>query len=223
MRTFAAVSILMLSAATLVAGDEDVNHHFAASVARAGVRRIVVEIPAGEITIRNNTTNAISVTGEVRRSYNTHHDRVQAQRVVDDISAEIVIRGDEAIVRRHFGPNAHGWSARSFHSDMEVHLDVPPGVDLLLNTNFGEIDIDGSFGNIDADLTAGEIHVRTPRAVARDVHASVRIGEVHANTGDETISKEGVFPGAMHYLNVSGKSDINVHSTFGEVHVTLTR
>lgn len=223
MRILAALSILMLSTAAAFAGDDAVTHHFAASVARGGIQRVVVEIPAGQISIRNGGASTISVNGEVRRSFDGHHERVRAQRIVDDVSAEIIVRGNEAIVRRHFGPNAQSWSAKSFHSGLEVQLEVPPGIDLLLMTRFGEIDVDGAFGNIDADLTAGEIHVRTPRAGTREVNASVRIGEVHGNSGGDLIEKEGLFPHALYYVNAGGKGDINLHTTFGEVHVTLTR
>src|SRR5947207_3151432 len=96
---------------------------------------------------------------------------------------------------------------------------VPPGVDVTLETHYGEVDLDGTFGNVECDLTAGEIHVRTPRANVRDLSASVRIGEVHANLGDQSIDKEGLFPGGMQWVNASGKSDLHVHTTFGEVHV----
>ncbi|MEO6260282.1 MAG: hypothetical protein ABIP63_08005 [Thermoanaerobaculia bacterium] len=222
MRALAALSILMLSMPAL-AGDDDVTHRFASAVSRGTTQRVVVEIPAGRITIRNGSTSEISVKGEVRRSFDGHHEKVRAQRVADDVSAEIIVQGKEAIVRPRFGPNAQSWSARSFHSGMEIQIEVPPGMDVLLTTRFGEIDAEGTFGSIDADLTAGEIHVRTPHAAAREVNASVRIGEVHANTGEELIEKEGLFPRAMHYVNTGGKRDINLHTTFGEVHVTLTR
>ena len=127
------------------------------------------------------------------------------------------------MVRRRYGSHAHGWSARSFHSGFEIKLEVPRGVDIILETKYGEVDIDGTFGNVECDLRAGEIHVRTPRANVRDLSASVRVGEVHANLGDHSIEKEGLFPGSMTWVNAAGKSDLHVHATFGEVHVTLTR
>lgn len=84
---------------------------------------------------------------------------------------------------------------------------MPPGVDVTIETRYGEVDIDGSFGNVLCDLRAGEIHVRTPRA----------------NVRDHSIEKEGLFAGGIEWSNAAGKSDMRVHTTFGEVHVTLTR
>src|SRR5205823_15124992 len=131
---------------------------------------------------------------------------------------EIDVNGDQAVVRRRFGSQAHSWSARSFHSGFEIKLEVPRGVDIILETKYGEVDIDGTFGNVECDLRAGEIHVRTPRANVRDLSASVRIGEVHANLGDHSVDREGLFPGTMTWIYADGKADLHVHTTFGEVH-----
>jgi hypothetical protein len=223
MRIRLAVAAALALAALSAAADEEVTHSFSSSVARGAVRRVVIAIPAGEVKLRNGAANRIAISGEVRRSYDGWRRREKEQRIADDVSAEIDVRGDEAVVRRHFGSNARSWSARSFHSGVEVKVEVPAGVDVIFETRYGEIDVDGTFGNVEADLTAGEIHVRTPRANVRDLSASVRIGEVHANLGDQSIEKEGLFPGSMTWVNAAGRADLHVHTTFGEVHVTLTQ
>ena len=80
----------------------------------------------------------------------------------------------------------------------------------------------GDFGDVAADLRAGEVKVRVPRARVRELNASCRVGEVRANVGTEIITKEGLFPGRTHYFNPKGKTHVNVHVTAGEVDVTLT-
>lgn len=219
--------LFLVTAALLVAGaalaDDEVTHAFSSSASGGHVRRVVIDIPAGDVKIRNGSANRIAVTGEIRRSYDGNHGRLKAQQIADAISAEVVINGDEAIVRRHFGPGAQSWNAKSLHSNVEITVDLPPGVDLDVSTRYGEVDIDGAFGSIDADLRAGEVHLRTPRANVRDLHASVLIGEVHTYFGDHYIENEGVFPRVARFSNPGGKSDVSVHSTFGEVHVTLTK
>jgi len=217
---------LLAVAALLVAGaalaGEEVSHSFAVAAARGQVRRVVIDIPAGEFRIRNGVANRITLRGISTRHFDGYRRRAKEQQTVDDISAEVVIKGDEAIVRRHFGPNAQSWSAKSYHSTVDLTVELPPGVDVELSTRYGSIDIDGAFGNIDTDLRAGEVHVRTPRANVRDLTASVSIGEVHTYFGDHYIENEGVFPQSARYHNAGGRSDVSVHTTFGEVHVTLT-
>jgi hypothetical protein len=218
---FLTVAALLVAGAAL-AGDE-VTHSFATTAARGHVRRVVIDIPAGEVRIRNGAADRIAVNGMTKRHFEGYRRRAKEQEIADDISAEVVIHGDEAIVRRHFGPAAQSWSARSYHSAVDITVEIPPGVDVDIATRYGSIDIDGAFGNIDTDLRAGEVHVRTPRANVRDLIASVSIGEVHTYFGDHYIENEGVLPRSARFHNAGGRSEVNVHSTFGEVHVTLTQ
>jgi hypothetical protein len=220
--------LLFVAAALLLAGaaaaDDEVTHPFAASATTHGqVHRVIIDIPAGSVKIRNGAAGRIAVHGEVRRHFDGYRRRAKEQSIANDITAEIAIDGDEATVRRHFGPGAQSWSAKSIHSDVDVTVDVPPGVDVDVSTRYGEVNIDGAFGKIDSDLRAGEVHVRTPRVNVRDLRASVLIGEVHTYFGDHYIENEGVFPRTAHFHNAAGRSDVSVHSTFGEVHVTLTQ
>ena len=223
MRIRLAVAAALALAAFSAAADEEVTHSFASSVPRGHIRRLVIDIPAGEVKLRNGAGNTIALRGEIRRSYDGWRRRPKEQRIADDISAEIYVNGDEAIVRRRYGLNASSWSARSLHSGFDVRIEVPPGVDVTIETRYGEVDIQGTFGNVQCDLRAGEIRVRTPRANVRDLSAWVRVGEAHANLGDHSIQKEGLFAGGIEWSNSSGgKSDMRVHTTFGEVRVTLT-
>jgi hypothetical protein len=221
-KAFLLATATLLTAGTALA-DFVVSHPFATTAPRGHVRRVVIDIPAGEVKIRNGVADRIAVTGTSRRHFDGYRRTEKEQQIANDISAEVVINGDEAIVRRRFGPNAQSWSAKGFHSTFDVTVELPPGMDVDVDTRYGEVDIDGAFGSIDSDLRAGEVHVRTPRANVRDLTASVTIGEVHTYLGDHYIENEGVFPHVARFHNASGRSDVNVRSTFGEVHVTLTQ
>jgi len=215
---------LIAAAALLAAGgalaDDYVTHAFSSAAALGSIRRVVVDVPAGDVKVRNGSGNRISVTGLVRRDYDD--DREKQQRVVDDISVEIYTSPTEAVVRRKTGPNARGWSARN-NSDYRVTIEVPPGLDVAIETKYGDVEIDGSFGSVLCDLRAGEIHATLPRETVKELSASVRVGEVHASVGDHRIDNEGVFPRAAKWTNpAGGRASVNLHTTAGEVHVTLT-
>ena len=223
MRMALVFTALALVGASAAVADEEVTHPFSASVARGGIRRVIVDIPAGEVSLRNGATDRISISGVVERSYDGYRRREKQQQIVDDIGAEIFVNGSEALIRRKFGPNAQGWSAKSWHSSYRVTVEVPRGVDVDIETRYGELKLDGEFGNINVDLRAGEIHLRTPRAAVHELNASVRIGEVHTDFGEDREDHEGIFPNSTHFINVGGRSRINVHTTVGELHVTLTK
>jgi hypothetical protein len=184
---------LLLSAAVLIAGavsaDEEVTHPFSKSISRDGIKRVIVDIPAGEVRLRNSSGDRIAISGESRREYDGHRERAKEQRIVDDIGAEIFTNGDEALIRRSYGPNAQSWSARSWHSNYRITVEVPRGMDVDIETRYGELSIEGDFGNLNADLRAGEIRYTSsmPRCVSAKC---IRISEWIAK-----ITKAS-FPGA---------------------------
>ena len=203
--------------------DEEVTHNFSSSHSREGIRRVIVDIPAGEVSLRNGSGERISISGYARRDYDGYRERKKEQRIVDDIGAEIFTNGDEALIRRSYSRNAESWSAKSWHTKYRITVEVPRGMNVDIETKYGELSVEGEFGNLNADLRAGEIHVRVPRASVHELNASVRIGEVHTDFGLDREDHEGILPGSTHFLNTGGRSRINLHTTIGELHVTLTR
>ena len=221
---------LTLAAALLVIAlpafaDEEVRHPFSASIPRGPVKRVFGDLPAAEIELVTSTGRTIAISGEIRREFiGDTSDYPKQQAIVNDITAVIRSSGNEAVVERKFGPKAGSWAAHNLRNNVKLRLEVPSDVDVELGTRYGEVHIDGEFGDIDVDLRAGEIYLRTPHDAVRDLNASVRVGEVHADLGDERVNNEGVFPGATHFHNANGRrSHISLHTTAGEVHVTLTR
>lgn len=219
MRTALVLAASLFAAAPALATDAE--HSFQTSAPRGRVQRVVIDIPFGEFTVRNGASDQLSVAGIASRDYDGPRERAWAQKVVDDTSVEISINGAEAVVRRKFGPNAQSWRAKKF-TGMDLKLELPPGIDVRFETGAGEIDLAGTFGDVDIDLSAGEIDVRVPRGTVRELNASCRIGEVRTNLGSEIVSREGIFPGKTHFYNADGRAHVNVHTTVGEVRVTLT-
>jgi hypothetical protein len=221
MRTTLALAALTLVAVTASA-ESKVRHPFESSVPRGNVRRVVVDIPAGDVTIRNGAADRLAVSGYVSREPDSPGSRDKEQRIVNDTTVEIYASNQEAIVRRRFGPEADSWRGSMF-SDYKVVVDVPAGVSIDLQTRYGDVSIEGSFGDIDVDLRAGEIDLRIPQRDVRQLNASCRVGEVHTQIGDDIVDREGVFPGKTRYSNAAGKSIVNIHVTAGEIRATLTR
>lgn len=203
-----------------VASAKDAEHAFQTSVPRGQVQRVTIDIPFGAFKIVNGAETRLALSGIASRDYDGERERVWAQKVVDDTSVEIYVNGADAVVRRKFGPDADSWRARKF-TGYDLRLELPPGVDLVFETSAGEIDITGRFGDIDAELRAGEITMRLPKAGVRELRASCRIGEVRTHLGNEIVTREGILPGRTRYFNPEGRSRINVHVTAGEVEVTL--
>lgn len=218
MRTSLLIASLLFATTAFA---RDAEHAFQTAVARGQVQRVLIDIPYGSFTVRNGSSHQLAVSGIVSRDYDGSRERAWAQKVVNDTSVEIYVRGAEAIVRRKFGKSAQSWRAKRF-TGIDLRLEVPPGVDIRFDTSAGEVDLEGNFGDISIEMGAGEIDVRVPRAKVRELNASCRIGEVRTNLGKEIVTREGILPGRTHFFNAEGKAHVNVHVTVGEVDVTLT-
>ena len=206
----------------LPAAARQVRHNFQSSVARGQVRRVVIDVPAGDIDVRNSTGDRINVSGWVSRDPDTDANRDKEQRIVDDTSVEISVSKDEATVKRQFGAQAQSWRAGMFTS-YHVLVEVPKGMDVDVQTKYGDVTINGSFGDLDVDMRAGDLDVRLPKKDVRQLNASARVGDVRAKLGDEVVQREGVFPGKTRYVNPDGRSIVNVHVTAGDVNVVLSQ
>jgi hypothetical protein len=220
MRYTLSFAACVLFATTVLA--RDVEHAFQSSVPRGEIQRVVIDVPFGAFKVRNGPSNRLALSGIASRDYDGKKEKEWAQKVVDDTSVEFYVNGTSAIVKRKFGKNAQSWRAMKF-TGVDLVIELPPGVDVQFETSAGEIEMTGTFGDIDIDLRAGEVDVRIPRAGVRDLHASCRVGEVRTNLGTEIVTREGILPGRTKYFNAGGTSHVNVHVTAGEVDVTLTQ
>lgn len=215
---FAAVGLLLAIPST--AAERVVRHSFASTTPAPGVRTVLVEIPSGSIKVINGHANEIRIAGVARRDFDAW-DKVEShQKIADAVDVEAYVNGRDAIVRRRFGPGARSWRSQKF-TQIELTLEVPAGVSISFTTSTGEIRMNGSFGNIDADLRAGELYIRTPRSDVRELNASCRVGEVYTNLGHEIVTREGVLPRRTHFENPAGRTRINAHVTAGEIHIDL--
>ena len=89
---------LLLAVAVGAHADRRVAHRFESSVPLRGIKRVVIEIPAGDIHVRNGNTNDIVASGEVRREYDDDDDRAEVQQSIDDVDVEIYTNGDRKSV-----------------------------------------------------------------------------------------------------------------------------
>lgn len=219
-RTLLAAALVL--AAWPALANHEVKHEFQQAIPATGIRRLVVDIPAGEVVVRNGASNQLVLRGHAKREFDGTNPMEKNQKIVDDASAGFYVNNEEAIVRRRFGPNAQGWRAEKF-TDFKVIIEVPAGTSLDLGTKYGDVTIDGTFGDVIVDMRAGDLDVRTPRANVRELSASCRVGDVTTNLGHEIISRSGLFPGTTRWEKADGNSRLKLHVTAGDIDVRLTR
>jgi hypothetical protein len=101
--------------------------------------------------------------------------------------------------------------------NVKVVIQVPRRSDLYVRLSAGELRVSGIEGHKDIGISAGElrIHVGDPAAY-RDVHSSVRIGEIHADAFH--VTKEGFFRN----FTQRGTGNYSLSATVGVGEVVLT-
>jgi hypothetical protein len=216
------IATALLLAATSALANHEVEHSFQQGIPAAGIRRVVIDIPAGEVTVRNGSRDSLTIIGKAKREYDGTDRQEKNQKIVDDVSAAFVVTNEEAVVQRRFGPNARGWRAEHF-TDFHVTIEVPPGTSLEFATKYGEVEIDGIFGDVTVDMRAGDLRLVTPRANVRELSASCRVGDVTTNLGNQLVERSGLFPGTTHWEKSDGNSRLKLHVTAGDINVKLTQ
>lgn len=217
-----ALAATLTFASSAVAAERKVSHAFDSSLAAANIRRIVVEIPVGEVTVKTGSSSEIRVEGMATREADESERKTRAaQSLVDNSSVVIKSRGKIAYIEPLYRGDAGGWVKRK-KTQFRVTVTVPAGLPVDIDQNVGEVAVAGATGDLNLRLGVGEVRVTMPKAAVRELSASASVGEVKTNFPDRTITKEGFFAGTTHYLNEGGRSNVNLRLRVGEMHIDLT-
>lgn len=210
------IAFTTLTASTLAAdvARKEIQH----SIPSGNVARVTIDVPVGTLQIVNSRGPNVTVTGAIERDFHTGRGERKANEILAASDVELSLRGKSAVIRPRV--NA-GWGAGRAN---EYHLvvSVPRNVDLYIEQGVGELKMEGSFGNVDAALSVGDIEIRMPRSEVRELNAAASVGEVKSNLGDRVVTAEGFFAGSTHYLNERGHSTVRVRLRVGDAHIELT-
>ena len=217
MRRLAFLIFILLPAIALPArADRDQTvRTFTQSFPGAGLSRISLDIPVGEVEV----TAADRPDVEVEIRVLCDRDRLAAcTERAKKATITAGRSGDRISVRLTKGSSwgHHGLKVKAFVTAprrLAVHTDL--GV--------GELRIDGFAGDVSADLGVGEVHVTAPEAAVRSVSVDTGIGEGHLVAAGRHWSSEGLFTREIHWRDGAGDARINVECGVGEAHVRLDR
>lgn len=211
--------MLALLLAASIAEGAVATHEVTRSVPASQILRIVVDVPAANVKIRNSEEQELRVVGRYSKSYRGNK-LDGAQKVVDAAGLRIETAGPRAIITRDLQGPANGFlSRRGLELDLEIF--APKHVNVEVKQRSGDVKIDGSFRDVEVNLAAGDVSVRTPKRNVRELVASSKVGEVNTNVGDRTVTRQGLMAGSTYFMNDDGSSSVKVAVRFGRVDVEL--
>lgn len=186
------------------------------TVPSGGAIRLDLSIHDVELRVREGSTVRVLVDMEVSGSEN------KAREYLEGNIPRMGIEGDDLVIRAEAPGKKSWWSGGwgGLRSKARVEVELPPGVDVDLNTASGDLSLDGELGDgvLDANTASGDITLRGGGARIRlntasgdirldpagrveslsantasgDIHAAGNFGKVSLNTASGDIEAEGL-------------------------------
>lgn len=215
------IASLFLMASVAMA-DSEVGKTIRKSISAQGVKSIEVKISVASLEIRTSAAREIQISGAIRREYDSPRGRERARKIVEDTDIEVLVRGDQATIREKKEGAARSGTARWVSNEVELRITLPAGSNLEVEMDVGELDIDGDLRDVGVEMNVGELSVRLPKRNVKELSAGARIGEVHADFGERTVTREGILAGRTRYASDTGIGIVDLSLDIGEVDITLS-
>ena len=202
---------LLLFCGVLSAGPrEEVRRDFQKTAALPAGRRLSVDSSLGNVNIRAQSKNEVTVIGAIRCSADT---AAEARSWCDQIEIRVDESGAGITVRTQYPNhrNTHnlGWS---------VNLDIamPEGAPLDVRNRFGGVTVQGARAGTDINNSNGNIYLANTRGNGRIQNAFGNV-EVQTCDGDLSVTNGN---GWVRVTDVTGSAEIG--NRFGDVRVINT-
>jgi hypothetical protein len=210
----------ILAAAALLgslpaAADSDVVvRRFLKQLPGAGVERVLVDVPVGEVIIDGGTGAQIQL--EVRLECDERggacEDLAQRVKVVFSREAgELTLRVKEWPKTSNKGLEAH------------VRVLVPRDLALEAHLGVGQLNIASLEGNVEAELGVGELNITLPAASVGSVSADTGIGAANLVAAGRHYESAGLVAREIRWNKGAGKSRVEADCGVGEIDIKLTK
>jgi hypothetical protein len=207
MRTRIGISFLLICCGCAAWPREEVRRDFQKTLPLVAGRNLKVENSLGNVNIRAQAKNDVTVIGAIRCSADT---AVEARSWCDQIQIRVEESGAGITVRTDY-PSHHntrnlGWS---------VNLDIaaPEGAPLDVRNRFGGVTIQGAHAGAAINNTNGNIYVANARGSQR---VENRFGNVEVQSCDGDLAVNNT-NGWVRATDVTGASEIA--NRFGDIRV----
>ncbi len=154
------------------AAEADIEIHKEHSFdARAGAT-VVVDVSFHNVEVTARPGNTVNVVVDLTIS----GDGSSSKRAAEDLQPEFSDEGKKLIIR---STRDGGWSWKKARARGKVVIEMPPGMDLLLDLSSGSCRINGDFGDavVRFDASSGSL---TANGAMRELHSDFSSGSVNA-------------------------------------------
>jgi DUF4097 and DUF4098 domain-containing protein YvlB len=172
---------------------------------------VVIDVSFHDVEVTAQPGNAVDVTVDIT----IKGDGSSAKNAANDFKPIFEEDGDKLIIR---STRKKGWNWKSVKAKGKVMVQMPPGMNLTIDSSSGSAKIIGDFGDavVDFDASSGSL---TVDGAIRELHSDVSSGSVHATvifTSDASSGSARLTGGARTAHVESSSGSINVSGLLGE-------
>lgn len=182
------------------------------SYATAGIRRVELRLPPGEIRIEPSTDGRLRAELGVFCAF----DGDRCEERADRLSLETEVEGNTLELRVEGMPavNLRGLNVRG-------RVLVPRGATLLVDMPAGELVIRGVEEDLDVDVGAGDVTISLRERHVRSVRVGVGIGDASLSVAGRSIEGSGWLGHKVRWGEGPGSSRVAVSLGVGDVEVRI--
>ncbi len=186
--------------------------------ARPGASLLVdVSFHSVEVTVRPGTTVDVAVEIEVKGSGS------RSKNAANDLQPQFIDEGGRLIVR---STRSGGWSWKSVSARGRVSIQMPPGMDLTIDSSSGGARVTGDLGDavVRFDASSGGL---TVEGAMRELHCEISSGSVRATldrpvdvfTADASSGSVNLSGGAREARVETSSGRITLEGLLGDAHL----
>jgi hypothetical protein len=177
---------------------------------------VVIDVSFHSVEVTAQPGNVVDVTVDLT----VKGDGSSAKKIADDLSPVFEEEGDKLIIR---STREKGWSWKSVKAKGKVTVQMPPGMNLTIDSSSGSARINGDFGDavVVFDASSGSL---TVDGAMRELHSDLSSGSVRATVSrpldvfnaDASSGSVRLTGGARTAEVESSSGSINVSGLLGE-------
>lgn len=195
------------------AGADEVIRSFRQQIPVRGADQIVLDFPVGEVTVEawDNAEVDLDVKVACNRRTSRCVAAAKGLRLVYDAG------GNQLRVAVKNWPKLRGSSGLHIRATISVPRDLP----LRAELGVGELNIQGTAGDLDVDLGVGEVNITLPKEAIGTVDLDTGIGEASLVAAGRRYESAGLMARSLHWDKGTGRAGVSVDCGVGEIDVRL--
>ncbi len=213
MKKTALLLSIALMAGVVPAGADEIIRSFEQQIPMGGADEIALDFPVGEVTVEawDNPQVNLEVKIACNKRTSRCEEAAKALRLVYNTS------GDRLRVE------VKNWPKMSGGKGMHViaKINVPRGLPLWTDLGVGELNVEGTTGDLTVDLGVGEVNVTLPKEAVRSVDLDTGIGEANLNAAGRHYESAGLMARQLTWNEGKGNARVKVDCGVGEIGVSL--